>query len=125
MMKVLNETTVKFLSTSNTVIKNNVTAALAFMANICQNMVAQKQFTADETNMFCLRAMTGAIILYDHLHPQGAFCKKSPVNIKGCIQVLKSFNERITTDGLLNALRFTTVHLSDPETPNSIKQLLN
>jgi len=68
--------------------------------------------------------MTGAIILYDHLSPQGAFAKKSPVNIKGSINVLKSYSAS-PTDGLLNALRFTTIHLNDPETPNSIKQLLN
>jgi hypothetical protein len=29
-----------------------------------------------------MRAMTGAIILYDHLHPQGAFHKKSPINVR-------------------------------------------
>jgi len=74
--------------------------------------------------MFCLRAMTGAIILFDHLHPQGAFVKKSPINIKGCITVLKGYSES-PTDGLLNALRFTTNHLNDEATPNAIKQLLN
>jgi len=74
--------------------------------------------------MFCLRAMTGAIILFDHLSAQGAFAKKSAVNIRGCINVLKSYSAS-PTDGLLNALRFTTIHLNDPDTPNSIKQLLN
>jgi CYRIA/CYRIB Rac1 binding domain len=67
--------------------------------------------------------MTGAIILYDQLHPTGAFCKKSAIDIKSCITELKAF-QADSTDGLLNALRFTTVHLNDPETPNSIKQLL-
>jgi len=124
MMKVLSETTVKFLSSDSTVPRENVTIALATMSNVCQDMVFKKKFEADSTNMFCLRSMTGAIILFDHLHPQGAFVKKSPINIKGCINVLKSYTAS-PTDGLLNALRFTTVHLNDPETPNSIKQLLN
>jgi len=74
--------------------------------------------------MFCLRAMTGAVILFDHLHNLGAFSKKSPINIKGCITVLKNTNQPGSTDGLLNALRFTTIHLNDPETPGAIKQLL-
>jgi len=74
--------------------------------------------------MFCLRAMTGSIILFDHLHSIGAFAKKSPINIKGCINVLKTYTTS-PTDGLLNALRFTTIHLNEPETPASIKQLLN
>jgi len=124
MMKVLSDTTVKFLSSDTTVPRENVTSALATMSNVCQEMVFKKKFEADTTNMFCLRAMTGGIILFDHLHPQGAFTKKSPINVKGCINVLKSYNGS-PTDGLLNALRFTTVHLNDPETPNSIKQLLN
>jgi len=68
--------------------------------------------------------MTGAVILYDHLAPQGAFVKKSPINIKGTITVLKSYTES-PTDGLLNALRFTTIHLNDEATPNAIKQMLN
>jgi len=124
MMKVLSETTVKFLSSDSTVPRENVTTALATMANVCQDMVAKKKFQPDQTNMFCLRAMTGAIILFDHLHAQGAFVRKSPINIRGCINVLKTYTAS-PTDGLLNALRFTTIHLNDPDTPNSIKQMLN
>jgi hypothetical protein len=124
MMKVLSETTVKFLASDSSVPRDNVTTALATMANVCHEMVQQKKFESDSTNMFCLRAMTGAIILFDHLHAQGAFVKKSPINIKGCIAVLKGYTAS-PTDGLLNALRFTTIHLNDPETPSSIKQLLN
>jgi len=124
MMKVLSDTTVKFLSSDSSVPRENVTNALAAMCNVCQDMVSKKKFEADATNMMCLRAMTGAIILFDHLHAQGAFAKKSPINIKGCINVLKTYSAS-PTDGLLNALRFTTIHLNDPETPNAIKQLLN
>jgi hypothetical protein len=124
MMKVLSETTVKFLSQDTSIPRDHVTVALATITNVCQDMVARKKFESDATNMLCLRAMTGAIILYDHLHAQGAFVKKSPINIKGCINVLKGYTGS-PTDGLLNALRFTTIHLNDPETPNAIKQLLN
>jgi len=124
MMNVVNETTVKFLSQDTSVPRENVTTALATMANVCQEMVAQKKFQQEATNMFCLRAMTGAVILFDHLHSPGAFSKKSPINIKGCITVLKNFTQPGRTDGLLNALRFTTIHLNDPETPGAIKQLL-
>jgi len=126
MMKVLSETTAKFLQDpkDTNVPRDHVTAALATMANVCSDMVYRKKFDADTTNMFCLRAMTGSIILFDHLHPQGAFVKKSPIAIKTCINVLKGYTGS-PTDGLLNALRFTTIHLSDPDTPNSIKMLLN
>ncbi|GAM27733.1 hypothetical protein SAMD00019534_109090 [Acytostelium subglobosum LB1] len=124
MMKVLSETTAKFLQTDTTVPRENVTTTLSTMANVCHDMVDKKKFTNNEINMFCLRAMVGSVILYDHIHPQGAFVKKSPVNIKGCIVTLRDRNVASSTDGLLNALRFTTIHLNEPETPGSIKTLL-
>lgn len=124
MMKVLSETTVQFLSSAaSSVPQENVTIALAEMANICCDMVEHQRFSSNDTNMFCLRSMTGAIILYDHVAPLGAFVKKSPINIKQAVKVLKDYTQS-STDGLLNALRFTTVHLKDPETPAFIKQML-
>jgi len=126
MMNVINETTVKFLSQDSSVPRDNVTMALATMANVCQQMIDQKKFSSETTNMFCLRAMTGSVILFDHLHASGAFSKKSPINIKGVITALKTYpaGGSGSTDGLLNALRFTTIHLNDPDTPATIKQLL-
>jgi len=126
MMKVLSETTAKFLSTDVTVPRENVTSVLATLANVCHDMVENKKFSKEDFTMLSLRAMVGSIILYDHVSEQGAFVKKSPINIKGCIHVLKTFTPTTdqSTDGLLNALRFTTIHLNDPETPGSIKQLL-
>jgi len=127
MMKVVSDTTTKFLTTDTSVPRDNVTSVLAAMANVCQAMVQNKKFTTDSTNMFCLRAMTGAIILFDHVDAQGAFGKKSPINIRAAINTLKTYTSSPTTsptDGLLNALRFTTIHLNDPQTPSAIKQLL-
>jgi len=43
MMKVLSETTVKFLSSDSSVPRENVTTALASMANICNDMVGKKK----------------------------------------------------------------------------------
>jgi len=123
MMKVIGDTTSKFLATDSSVPRENVTAALATMANVCQSMVSNHKFSSDNTNMFCLRSMTGATILFDHVDAQGAFSKRSPINIRGVINVLKTYPTS-PTDGLLNALRFTTIHLNDPQTPNNIKQLL-
>lgn len=139
MMNSLSETTVKFIDTDQSVPRDRVTECLATMANICQHMVESHRFTSDQTNLFCLRAMTGAIILYDHLSASGAFHKKSPINIRGCITVLKGYTgtgggggggsssaaNSSPSGGLLNALRFTTKHLNDPDTPANIKQLLS
>jgi hypothetical protein len=46
-----------------------VTAALALMANSCMSMIKSKKFAKPETNLFCARAMTGAIVLFDHVDP--------------------------------------------------------
>ena len=44
MMNVINETTVKFLSQGEGVPRENVTNALATMANICQEMVGKGRY---------------------------------------------------------------------------------
>ena len=67
--------------------------------------------------------MVGVIILYDHVHPCGAFIKSSHIDIKGSIRVLKDQTPSIV-DGLLNALRYTTKHLNDENTPKQVKNLL-
>lgn len=79
---------------------------------------------------FCLRVMVGVIILYDYVHPVGAFAKSSKIDVsaaargppsrlsakanalfapsppqmKGCIKVLKDQPPN-SVEGLLNALR--------------------
>jgi hypothetical protein len=125
MMNVINEATGKLFetavadATAGAVSRERVTLLLATMANVCSAMVSSKE----ETNMFCLRAMTGSIILFDHLHPQGAFLKRSPIHLKRCIAVLKNCPSDKAND-LLDAIRYTTVHLNDADTPASIKRLL-
>ncbi|KAG8524780.1 Protein FAM49A [Galemys pyrenaicus] len=64
----------------------------------------RSRFTSEETLMFCMRVMVGVIILYDHVHPVGAFCKTSKIDMKGCIKVLKE-QAPDSVEGLLNALR--------------------
>ena len=46
----------------------------------------------------------------------------SNVDVKGCMKVLR--DQREGTDGLLNALRYTTKHLNDETTPKAVKQLI-
>lgn len=46
----------------------------------------RSRFTNEETVSFCLRVMVGVIILYDHVHPVGAFAKTSKIDVS-CIIV--------------------------------------
>lgn len=56
-----------------------------------------------------LRVLVGLIILYDHVHPNGAFVKTSNIDIKGCVRLLKDQPEEFQTENLLNALRCVCV----------------
>lgn len=68
-----------------------------------RNLIAL--FQREETQLFVLRVMVGLVILYDHVHPNGAFVKTSNVDVKGCVKLLKE-QPAIRSEGLLNALRF-------------------
>jgi len=104
--------------------KEAVVAGLSQLANVCLDMVEKGMFESKDTNVFCLRAMTAAIILVDHISDEGVFLRKSPINIKNAIITLRDKQEIFGTGGLLNALKYTTKHLNDQETPSTIKNLL-
>ena len=67
------------------------------------------------------QVMTGAIILYDHVNPTGAFDKTTQIDVKGAIKLLQRSN---TNDAMLNALRYTTKTINNESTQKSIKALL-
>jgi len=69
--------------------------------------------------------MVGLIILYDHVHKEGAFGKGSRIDIRGSIKVLKEQSGKTKTKSLLDALKYTTKHLKDDTTPSAIKKMLN
>lgn len=127
MLNSVTNATTNFVASNESIPSENVTSCLATMAAVCHNAVYNPEFSAKyskpETSIFCLRVMVGLIILFDHLHPSGAFYKGSPINIKSCIKLIQN-NGNEHKDGLLNALRYTTKHLNDDDTPKGIKQLL-
>ncbi|KAG7231179.1 hypothetical protein INR49_012010, partial [Caranx melampygus] len=77
----------------------------------CATREYRSRFTSEETVSFCLRVMVGVIILYDYVHPVGAFAKSSKIDMKGCIKVLKDQPPN-SVEGLLNALSAATHSLS-------------
>ncbi|KAF0046420.1 hypothetical protein F2P81_000053 [Scophthalmus maximus] len=116
MLKTLSDATSKFVSDNPDVPIENTTDCLSTMACVCKVMLETPRFTSEETVLFCLRVMVGVIILYDHVHPAGAF-------MKGCIRVLKE-QPPSGVEGLLNALRYTTKHLNDEATSKQIRSML-
>jgi hypothetical protein len=102
--------------------QGNITNALACMANSCLQMLKSKRVADERNRMLCARAMTGALVLFDHVDPLGAFHRKSVVCTKDIITMLKSeFPEH---DALTNAIKFSTKHFRDDSTPSNIQELL-
>jgi len=127
MLKMLSTTVTNFVTKNKSLPLENTTDIFSTMANLCRCMIEDPGLTARfqkrATILFVLRVMVGAIILYDHVHPVGAFYKRSNIDIKSSIKLLKE-QPPSTVDTLLNALRYSTVHLKDEETPPSTKKLL-
>ena len=85
--------------------------ALSVMASSARDMLRNRQFTAPATNVFCLRTMVASVILFDHLDQHGVFCKRSPINVRSCVAVLREWPDAGERVALANMLRFTSRHL--------------
>jgi len=121
MMKVIIDATVEFHDNA----KPRLIEGLSLISNLCLKSlekVTPGEIEGSKAVMLALCAMTGCIILVDHLHEQGVFHKKSPIRIRSCIQKLKTLP---STDFLINSLRFTTLHLHDDTTIPAITKLLS
>ncbi|XP_066914598.1 CYFIP-related Rac1 interactor B-like [Clytia hemisphaerica] len=127
MLKTLSDATSKFVSENKNLPIENTTDMLSTLCTLCRVMVENEEiaqkFENEETKLFVLSVMVGVVILYDHVHPVGAFTKVSAIDMRATIRVLKD-QPQGTVDGLFNALRYTTKHLSDDTTPKQIKMLL-
>ncbi|KAI4874788.1 hypothetical protein NFI96_014991, partial [Prochilodus magdalenae] len=122
MLKTLSDGTTKFVSENKNLPIENTTDVLSTMASVCKVMLEtpdyRSRFSSEATVSFCLRVMVGVIILYDYVHPVGAFAKSSKIDaselfknkalfkiyMKGCIKVLRDQPPN-SVEGLLNALR--------------------
>lgn len=98
-----------------------VTNALAIMANSCCKIIKTKKYAQAETGLLAARAMTAAIVLFDHVNPRGAFGKGSPIAIKTCVNVLKKEFPR--EQALMNAIQYSCKNFQSA--PSDIKQLFN
>ncbi|XP_014670173.1 PREDICTED: protein FAM49B-like [Priapulus caudatus] len=86
MLRTLSDIMTKFVSENKDLPIENTTDCLSTMAAICRRMIENPEFCArfknEDTVSFCLRVMVGVIILYDHVHPVGAFSKNSCIDVR-------------------------------------------
>jgi len=91
---------------------------LSTMANSCLNLLKSKNVPSDKT-MFVAQAMTGSVVIFDHVDHLGSFHRKSPIAIKQIIGILKrDFGKELS---LINAIRYSTKTFRDaPDTISSL-----
>ena len=92
------------------------------LANICCSLVLGEKISSPEAILFVLRAMTGAIVLYDRVDPSGVFKRSSGVDVKKCVQALVS--KKPETLPLLNAVRFSTATYKSHDTPRKLHDFI-
>jgi len=131
MLKALGEGAIRFVEENKaTLAPDRIDEVLSTMAQICKVMLenpgdSRFQMGVDSIS-FCVGVMVGLIILYDHVHKEGAFVKGSKIDVKGCIKALKEHSnpQEAKTKSLINALRYTTKHFNDETTPKAIHKML-
>eukprot|EP00042_Codosiga_hollandica_P038858 m.319815 g.319815 ORF g.319815 m.319815 type:complete len:324 (+) comp55496_c0_seq1:131-1102(+) len=129
MLRSLSEITTKFVSENKGIPLEHTTDCLSMMANICRVVIEtpeySQRFHNPATILFIQRVMVGAIILYDHVHLLGAFSKKNPaIDIRGSVRAIRMHGNPQQED-LINALRYTTKHLNDDDTPKALKSIFD
>ena len=79
MLNALSRATTGFVRDNESIVANNTTDMLSVVAKVCQKMLDTPELKSrlqfEETELFILRVMVATIILYDHVHPTGAFAK--------------------------------------------------
>ncbi|KAI8340443.1 hypothetical protein BC941DRAFT_417251 [Chlamydoabsidia padenii] len=107
--------------------KKNVSHCLVALWAACVHDLTNKKRVPDNHTTVCLKSMVVSIILFDHIDPQGAYSKQSPINMKTSIKLIQTtcqVSEEAATHSLLSALRYNSKHLKDETTPKHIKSIL-
>jgi hypothetical protein len=91
----------------------------AVICGLCYHAITKKRVGGPLVD-FCKRTMVTAIVVFDNLHPIGAFSKDSAVPMKEVVAIIKEGEE---WQGLFNTLKFSTAHLNDESTPKELKKL--
>ncbi|XP_065184093.1 CYFIP-related Rac1 interactor B-like [Sycon ciliatum] len=133
MMKTISDSMTQFVKEHQEIPLDRSTELLSTLSNICRIMIENPEYrqrlSSEDSTLFCLRVMVATIILYDFTNPNGAFSKKSQIDVRQSVRLLKDIQTHTPScsagvESLLNALRYTTRHLNDESTPKPIKQLL-
>jgi len=121
MTRVVIDTTSSFLESDASSSAGQINKVLSRLAESCRGMVFENKISKPETQQMCLRSMTMCLVILDHTYPGGIFSKKSPVDVVSCIKLLQA---QQNPEGMMNALRFMTTHLREPNALPYVKKAL-
>lgn len=127
MLKCVIDTITDFVSQQQ--LQKSVGGCLAALWSNCYTNVSKKKNQNAFTSAFCMKVMVVSIILYDHIDPNGAFYKHSPINIKHSVKIIQTNNnlnasKELNASSLLSALRYNSKHLNDDTTPKNLRNLV-
>lgn len=114
------------LSRNKTIPKEQLISVFGNIANACKenaNKHESNEQARKEKNFVLFRAMVAAIMFYDYTAPNGVFAKKAEVDVEGCIQALKKYQNDATD--LLNTIRYGTKTFNNDTTPRKIINLMS
>ncbi|KAG0170598.1 Protein fam49a [Apophysomyces sp. BC1034] len=129
MLRCVIETTTQYVKENG--LQKSVGDCLTALWAACFQTVNKKRTRTNrpEVSAFCLKVMVVSIILYDHIDPNGAFSKNSPINIKNSIKMIQTINvlnipKESSASNLMSALRYNSKHLNDDSTPKGVKNIV-
>ncbi|KAL0225820.1 hypothetical protein P9112_013144 [Eukaryota sp. TZLM1-RC] len=96
---------------------------LCELSNLCSHVLNSHKFSDPKLNVLLMRALTGAILLYDYSTPQGAFHKGTKINTRLALNALKKFENE--SRDLLSMLKYSSSSFSHSSTPKSIRNMLS
>ncbi|XP_063932189.1 CYFIP-related Rac1 interactor A [Zophobas morio] len=98
------------------------------LASVCKDTLdtpnCLEKLKSSNKDELILRAMVESTVVYDHLSPAGAFCKKSAFPMRPVIQTVKNFSQESVSKELLGVLQHRSKHFNDPDTPRHLQLLI-
>lgn len=96
---------------------------LAKLANVCCGMLQRQAINSADGQIFVLKIMTTAIVLYDRAAFTGAFSNASPIKMRRCATAITRFGGA-QTSSFRNSVKYASIHFNDAATPDSLKAAL-
>ena len=96
---------------------------LGTVIDICVSIGLKSSELNEKSMLLLLRCIVGAILMFDHLYPQGAYNNNNKYHIKEALELLINFQPKQI--GLINAIKYSSKHLNDQNVDPKIKNYLD